>query len=120
MSAEYELTYHGLAGRGEFVRVIFEDAGVPFKDISDVQKILAIKEGKEEFYPSFAPPFLRKGERVCFWVVKVHVCVVVIVVVIVVVVVVNDDDGGGLRWWFKMVVVMVVVVMVVVVAVVFC
>ena len=62
MSTEYELLYWPLAGRGEFIRLIFEDAGVPFKDNSDVQAITAIKEGKEAFYPSFAPPFLKRGK----------------------------------------------------------
>jgi len=62
MSTEYELLYWPLAGRGEFIRLIFEDAGVPFKDNSDVQAITAIKEGKEAFYPSFAPPFLKRGD----------------------------------------------------------
>jgi len=62
MSAEYELTYHDCCGRGEFVRVFFEDAGVPFTEISDAQKIVAIKAGKEDRFPAFAPPFLKKGD----------------------------------------------------------
>ncbi|XP_064633372.1 glutathione S-transferase P 2-like [Lineus longissimus] len=61
MSEGYELYYWPFAGRGEFIRLIFEDAGVPFKDISDRPTLLELKEGRDGFYPGFAPPYLRKG-----------------------------------------------------------
>jgi glutathione S-transferase len=65
----YELFYWpGLPGRGEFVRLAFEDAGVPYVDYAKIapedgggvpalQKILA--EGRPR---PFAPPVLRHGD----------------------------------------------------------
>ncbi|EME49805.1 hypothetical protein DOTSEDRAFT_144136 [Dothistroma septosporum NZE10] len=66
----YELLYHpAIPGRGEFVRLAFEAAGVPVTDIansekdgySEVQKICANKdiESSDGNPPIFSPPALR-------------------------------------------------------------
>ena len=65
---EWELYYWPLAGRGEFVRIIFEEAGVKFKDISDVP---TLKDGitggeRTDIYPTFAPPMIKKGTCISF------------------------------------------------------
>lgn len=70
--ASYELHYWpGLQGRGEFVRLALEEAGIPYRDIA--------KEGSEDeasgviaagldagdiATPPFAPPFLKHGRKV--------------------------------------------------------
>lgn len=62
MSGEWELHYHaGLAGRGEYARLIFEEAQVKYKNVTDkIQEIF--REGKQEgIYPSYAPPMIKKG-----------------------------------------------------------
>lgn len=68
---QYELLYHpGIPGRGEFIRLAFEAAGVPYTDIAvenknggygTVQKI-CMNDGPESAEgnaPVFAPPGLR-------------------------------------------------------------
>jgi glutathione S-transferase len=69
----YELYYWpGIQGRGEFVRLAFEEAAAPYIDIAlvaegkcgggrAVQRILRDRALKE---PPFAPPFLRAGREV--------------------------------------------------------
>ena len=62
---EYQLYYWpSIQGRGEFVRLALEDAGVPYADVArgegGMQKLLAALE--EAVHPSFAPPFLKLGE----------------------------------------------------------
>jgi len=58
----YELFYWpGIQGRGEFVRLALEEAGVDYVDVArgpgGVDKLMAaLKEGPT---PAFAPPFLR-------------------------------------------------------------
>lgn len=65
MSAEYELIYWPFAGRAEYIRLIFEEAGVAFKNTSLVMgdytftKNLRAGQGG---YPGFAPPVLKKGK----------------------------------------------------------
>ncbi|GAA5868508.1 hypothetical protein JCM8547_006294 [Rhodosporidiobolus lusitaniae] len=69
---EFELIYHaGIPGRGEFVRLLFEATGTPYKDS-------ALEEGQDAVGPysdgsfkdsdknplPFAPPVLRHGEVV--------------------------------------------------------
>lgn len=67
---QYELLYHpGIPGRGEFVRLAFEAAGVPYTDVaneqtdgySTVQQICmnSSTESSEGNPPIFAPPALR-------------------------------------------------------------
>ena len=57
----WELYYWPLAGRGEFVRVIFEEAGVPYKEINDGLAPL-FREHKLEGWPCLAPPMIKKGD----------------------------------------------------------
>lgn len=61
----YDLYYWpGLQGRGEFVRLALEEAGVDYSDVArgwhGVDKLMAaMKEGPT---PPFAPPYLRAGD----------------------------------------------------------
>jgi len=61
----YELHYWpSLQGRGEFVRLALEEAGIDYADVArgphGVDKLMAaMKEGPT---PPFAPPFLRAGD----------------------------------------------------------
>lgn len=71
--AHYELFYwSGLPGRGEFVRLVFEAAGVPYVDVA---RLPAAKGGGDAAIeralagalpgmPPFAPPFVRIGALV--------------------------------------------------------
>src|SRR5205085_329078 len=53
----YELYYWpGIQGRGEFIRLALEDAGV-----SALERFL---DGKDVARPPFAPPFLKAGRQV--------------------------------------------------------
>jgi glutathione S-transferase len=68
----YELFYWpGIPGRGEFVRLLFEEAGVPFTDHADnpkddVAAITAFMDdgnvGDDFNPPLYAPPILRHGD----------------------------------------------------------
>lgn len=70
--APYELIYWpGLPGRGEFTRLLFEEAGVPFTDhtksadkvIRWVQELIGPDHiGDETNPPIFAPPALKHGD----------------------------------------------------------
>jgi glutathione S-transferase len=63
MSDKWELYYWPVAGRGEFIRLIFEEAGIPYTDISDVSVIKdVVMQGKLPGYPGFAPPVIKKGK----------------------------------------------------------
>jgi glutathione S-transferase len=65
----YELFYWpGLQGRGEFVRLVLEDAGAAYVDVArtpgGMQRMMAaLAHGLDGFRP-FAPPFLRAGKTV--------------------------------------------------------
>jgi glutathione S-transferase len=65
----YELYYWpGLQGRGEFARLILEDAGADYVDVArepgGMKKLLAgLEHGLEGVLP-FAPPYLRAGKLV--------------------------------------------------------
>ena len=71
---EYELIYWpGLPGRGEFVRLLFEEAGVPYSDIAKtpdqavpavMSYISAENRGDAHNPPPMAPPILKHGELV--------------------------------------------------------
>ncbi|MBA5606963.1 glutathione S-transferase [Duganella sp. FT3S] len=68
-SAPYQLYYWpGIQGRGEFVRLALEEAGVPYVDVArkrgerGMPAMLASLDGARETHPSFAPPVLRAGE----------------------------------------------------------
>lgn len=70
--ASYELHYWpGLQGRGEFVRLALEEAGIPYRDIakegSEDQASGVIAAGLDAAdiaTPPFAPPFLKHGRKV--------------------------------------------------------
>jgi glutathione S-transferase len=69
----YELFYWpGIPGRGEFVRLVLEEAGVPWVDVGrlsreeggGVEAVVAFYAGTSAGHPVFAPPVLRHGELV--------------------------------------------------------
>lgn len=69
MSERYELFYWpGIQGRGEFVRLAFEDAATPYVDVArqpdGVKTMMALLRGEEGAVRPFAPPFLRHGKFV--------------------------------------------------------
>lgn len=55
----------GFAGRGEFVRIVLEEAGEPYVNNHDQCKEFfyggKARFGEADFFPSFAPPLLQKG-----------------------------------------------------------
>jgi len=68
----YELYYWtGLQGRGEFVRLAFEEAGVPYRDMALVPEeegggdagAMRYVESEEVDRPPFAPPYLKVGRQ---------------------------------------------------------
>jgi glutathione S-transferase len=68
----YELYYWpGIQGRGEFVRLALEEAGVEYRDVALVPEsegggVPAIErwlDGDDVERPPFAPPFLKAGRR---------------------------------------------------------
>jgi glutathione S-transferase len=65
----YELYYWpGIPGRGEFVRLLLEDAGAPYVDVGratgGVAAIVAGMNGKLGGLRPFGPPFLKVGRQV--------------------------------------------------------
>jgi glutathione S-transferase len=67
MTTPYQLYYwDGLQGRGEFVRLALEEAGVPYVDVARQKKgmpaLKASLDGAQVDHPSFAPPVLQAGE----------------------------------------------------------
>jgi glutathione S-transferase len=69
MAARYELFYWpGIPGRGEFVRLAFEEAGTGYRDVArepgGMDEMIALMEAKKGRPASFAPPFLRHGRVV--------------------------------------------------------
>ncbi|KAL5006889.1 hypothetical protein ScPMuIL_015695 [Solemya velum] len=69
MSGEWELWYYPvLAGRGEFVRLLFEEAGVKFKEMGTTGEVVVenVIQGKMGGFPLFAPPVLKRGDfQIC-------------------------------------------------------
>jgi glutathione S-transferase len=66
---KYVLYYWpGIQGRGEFVRLAFEEAGADYVDIAlepdALAELRAILEGAGVAHPPFAPPFLKAGKQV--------------------------------------------------------
>ncbi len=64
----YQLFYWpGIQGRGEFVRLAFEDAGVSYDDVTrkggGMDRMMAMMDGRDK-HPPFAPPFLKAGKLV--------------------------------------------------------
>jgi glutathione S-transferase len=72
MDETYELYYWPmLQGRGEFVRLVFEDADVAYVDVArrpeaeggGIATMLALREEHQHFRAGFAPPLLRVGQQ---------------------------------------------------------
>ncbi len=73
MPTSYELIYWPrIPGRGEFVRLVLEEAAAPYRDVGQLAEgegggtaaVMAYWEGKHEGHPVFAPPVLRQDEHV--------------------------------------------------------
>jgi len=73
--AEWELFYWGawkedgknhMIGRGEFVRLMFAEAGVAYKEVGREEGAVAkfVFQGGNTNFPIFAPPVIRKGDFV--------------------------------------------------------
>jgi glutathione S-transferase len=65
----YELYYwDGIQGRGEFVRLALEEAGVEYVDIArqagGEAAMMRVLGGEGAVHPPFAPPFLKAGELI--------------------------------------------------------
>jgi glutathione S-transferase len=65
----YQLFYWpGIQGRGEFVRLALEEAGVAYDDVArgkgGQDRMLAMMAGARDKRPPFAPPFLKSGKLV--------------------------------------------------------
>jgi glutathione S-transferase len=66
---KYELYYWpGLQGRGEFVRLAFEEAGVPYLDVAlsageDAGEVMRYIGDPKIERPPFAPPYLKVGRQ---------------------------------------------------------
>ena len=66
----YELYYWpDIPGRGEFVRLVLEEAGVPWVDVgrrpkTGMKAVLDFYAGKPAGHPIFAPPVLKQGDFV--------------------------------------------------------
>jgi glutathione S-transferase len=63
----YELYYWpGIQGRGEFVRLALEEAGVTYVDVArgpdETDSMMELMRGDAGERPPFAPPFLRTGK----------------------------------------------------------
>jgi len=66
---EYELYYWpNIQGRGEFIRLAFEEAGVKYRDVArergGMKKLARLLEVKKQARPPFAPPFIKVGDLV--------------------------------------------------------
>jgi glutathione S-transferase len=65
----YELYYwDGLQGRGEFIRLAFEEAGAGYTDAartdSGARRMMKIMDSKKDALIPFAPPFLKHGDLI--------------------------------------------------------
>lgn len=64
MSDDWVLYYYpNFSGRAEFIRLVFEEAGIPYRECEEsfagIRRL--INEGEMEGYPHFAPPMVKKG-----------------------------------------------------------
>lgn len=73
MPIPYQLYYWpNIPGRGEFVRLVLEEAGVPYVDVGrqtkeeggGIEAVVAFYAGKNPGHPVFAPPVLKHGELI--------------------------------------------------------
>ncbi|KAG2483047.1 hypothetical protein HYH03_018076 [Edaphochlamys debaryana] len=67
--APWELfTWPGVKGRGEYLRLVFEEAGVAYSDVGKQEGFAAVADfcwkGKNTGFPVRAPPAIRKGDFV--------------------------------------------------------
>jgi glutathione S-transferase len=71
VATPYELYYWpNIPGRGEFVRLVLEEAGARWVDVGrlpreqggGMQALLAVYAGRYEGHPTFAPPVLKHGD----------------------------------------------------------
>jgi glutathione S-transferase len=65
----YQLYYWPeIQGRGEFVRLVLEDAAAAYDDVTrskgGMDRMLAMINGGRDKHPPFAPPFLKAGKLV--------------------------------------------------------
>lgn len=65
----YELYYWPtIQGRGEYVRLAFEEAGADYIDVArrgnGISKMMAMMSDRRSAMPPFAPPFLKAGKLV--------------------------------------------------------
>lgn len=61
LAVRYQLYYWPeIQGRGEYVRLALEEAGVPYDDLPGVEKFI---EGKGVKRPPFAAPYLKAGKQ---------------------------------------------------------
>jgi len=63
----YELYYWpDIQGRGEFVRLALEEAGIAYVDVArkpgGMPKLMKLMQGKATEHPPYAPPFLKVGK----------------------------------------------------------
>uniref|UniRef100_A0A383VC28 Glutathione transferase n=1 Tax=Tetradesmus obliquus TaxID=3088 RepID=A0A383VC28_TETOB len=69
INAEWKLWYWpGIKGRGEYVRLVFEEAGVPYEDVGVKEGFDSVVQfcfkGGNKHFPVRAPPVLQKGDFV--------------------------------------------------------
>lgn len=59
--SDHKIQWPGIPGRGEYVRLAFEYAGIPYAEVNDPKKMLGtITDPKKSGFPShFAPPALK-------------------------------------------------------------
>ncbi len=61
----YKLYYWPIQGRGEFIRLAFEEAGAPYEDVArtsgGMAEMMAIMQNAQPHQP-FAPPFLKDAD----------------------------------------------------------
>jgi glutathione S-transferase len=71
MSGLYDLYYWPmLPGRGEFVRLVLEEAAVPYRDVArlpeaeggGIEPVMAFVRGERPGQPAYAPPILVHGD----------------------------------------------------------
>jgi len=67
---KWELIYWpGIPGRGEFIRLIFEEAGIEYVDVAKTlgpeeatSTVMKYLKGENKGFPVAAPPIIKKGE----------------------------------------------------------
>lgn len=73
MTESYELYYWPIIpGRGEFVRLVLEEAGVPYRDMArlseaeggGLESLMVYVRGEPPGQPAYAPPILVRGDLV--------------------------------------------------------